>query len=151
MSSSRAYYHLKGQLLHLWAVIWNKTGTTTFSLFLFIWATGSVEILDKLHLLIHADDANITPSSRNLLDKIHGMVAYCKKNKIILQLTKCMFFVINGSEADKEGISFDNDIIPITSEFLVLGSWLSKNGSLEHDLNLQFNYRFNILYDFWIV
>ena len=74
------------------------------------------------------------------------MVAYCKKNKIILQLTKCMFFVINGSEA--EGISFDNDIIPNTSEFLVLESWLSENGSLKHDLNLQFNYRFNILYNF---
>ena len=76
------------------------------------------------------------------------MVAYCKKNKIILQLTKCIFFVINGSEADKEGISFDNDIIPNTSEVLVLESWLSENGSLKHDLNLQFNYRFNILYNF---
>ena len=56
--------------------------------------------------------------------------------------------MINGSEADKEGISFDNDIIPNTSEVLVLESWLSENGSLKHDLNLQFNYRFNILYNF---
>ena len=44
-------------------------------------------ILDRLHIIIHADDANILASSRTfLVDKILGMVNYCKENKIMLQL-----------------------------------------------------------------
>ena len=60
----------------------------------------------------------------------------------MLQLVKCMFLVINGSEEDKKSISFGNDDIPSTSEVLMLGSWLSESGSLQHDLSLHLNYRF---------
>ena len=106
-------------------------------------AQNADTILDKLHILIHADDANIIASSRSLLvEKIHHMIQYCKENKIMLQLTKCMFFVINGSENDKEKISFGDDDIPSTSEVLVLGSWLSESGSIQHDLILHLKHRF---------
>ena len=60
----------------------------------------------------------------------------------MLQLTKCMFSVVNGSEKDKEIIPFDNEVIPSTSEVLVLGSWFSESGSLQHDLSLHLKYRF---------
>ena len=106
-------------------------------------APNADEILDKLHILIHADDANILSSTRSLLvNKIRGMIQYCKENKIMLQLTKCMFIVVNGSEKDKQIIPFDEEVIPSTSEVLVLGSWLSELGSLQHDLSLHLKYRF---------
>ena len=100
-------------------------------------------ILDELHLLIHADDANILASSRTfLVDKIRGMINYCSENKIILQLSKCMFIVVNGSDADKVSISIGNDDIPSTSKLLLLGSWLTECGSLGQDLLLHIQYRF---------
>ena len=106
-------------------------------------ALNSDAVLDKLHILIHADDSNILTSSRSLLvDKIHGMIRYCKENNIMLQLTKCMFFVVNGSERDKETISIGDEDIPGTSEVLVLGSWLHESGLVQHDLNLHLKYRF---------
>ena len=59
------------------------------------------DLLKKLHILIHADDANILATTRDdLIKKIHSMMEYCKKNMIRLQVTKCMFLVINGN--DKE-------------------------------------------------
>ena len=100
-------------------------------------------ILDRLHIVIHADDANILASSRTfLVDKILDMINYCKENKIMLQLSKCMFLVINGSDADKVSISIGNDNIPSTSKLLLLGSWLTESGSLAQDLCLHIKYRF---------
>ena len=110
-------------------------------------APNADEILDKLHILIHADDANILSSTRSLLvNKIRGMIQYCKENKILLQLTKCMFIVVNGSEKDKEVIPFDNEVIPSISEVLVLVSWLSELGSLQHDLSLHPKHQFKNCY-----
>ena len=114
-----------------------------FSFFYGLFDTDSDEILEKLHLLIHADDANILASTRSaLIEKIKGMIRYCKENKIILQLTKCMFIVINGSDEDKLSIPLDNENLPSTSEVLMLGSWLTETGSLSKDLQLHLRYRF---------
>ena len=58
-----------------------------FAFFYSLYGNTSVEdILSKLHILIHADDANILATSRNILtDKIQNMFKYCKKNMIRVQ------------------------------------------------------------------
>ena len=66
-----------------------------------------------LHVLIHADDANVIASSRHsIISKVCSVVQYCCLNKIQLQLSKCMFMVINGSNADKQEIESNIENIP---------------------------------------
>ena len=61
-----------------------------------------MEILETVHLLIHADDTTILANSRQQVDsKIKTLLSYCSKNHISLQLNKCEFLVINGDENDK--------------------------------------------------
>ena len=104
----------------------------------------SNSILEMIHLLIHADDANILASSRDVLvKKIRRMLEYCDLNKIKLQLSKCMFLVINGSVDDKQNISLGEDEdMPSTSEVLILGTPLSDSGNLQTDLNSHLKLRF---------
>ena len=99
--------------------------------------------LEKIHLLIHADDANIMSSTRELLiAKLHTMLKYCDLNKIRLQLSKCMFIVINSSMEDKKKIELDVGRISATSEVLILGSHLVETGALKDELKLHFELRF---------
>ena len=101
-------------------------------------------LLEKIHVLIHADDANILASSRDsLIEKIRKMLEYCKLNKIKLQLSKCMFIVINGTVDDKLEISLiDDEDMPSTTEIVILGTPLSDSGNLQLDLNAHLNLRF---------
>ena len=71
------------------------------------------------------------------------MLEYCNLNKIKLQLSKCMFLVVNGTEDDKHYISLDNDEdMPSTTEVVILGTPLSDSGNLQLDLNAHLNLRF---------
>ena len=103
---------------------------------------GSSNILNEIHLLFHADDANILAASRDhLLLKIRSMLFYCNLNVIKLQLSKCMFMVINGSGDDKDDIELDGyGILPITNEIMILGTPISE--SLREDLNTHLNVRY---------
>ena len=101
------------------------------------------DLLDKLHLLIHADDANILSSSReNMILKIKSVLSYCTLNKIQMQLSKCKFIVINRSDNDKK--DFITDIGPISSvnQFIILGSPLTYTGILKDDLDAHLKERF---------
>ena len=74
-------------------------------------------LLEKLHVL-HADDANIIASSRHsIISKVRSMVQSCRLNMIQLQLLKCMFMVINGSNADKQGIELNVEKIPYSGQY----------------------------------
>ena len=100
-------------------------------------------LLKKIHLLIHADDANILAPSRQLmLAKVRSMLQYCKVNKIQLQLSKCMFIVINGSAEDRNEVAFDAGKILHTDELMILGSPISSTGKLKQDLKLHLEKRF---------
>ena len=104
----------------------------------------SYELRVTSHVLIHADDANILSSSRDLLiQKIRSMLKYCQLNKIKLQLSKCMYIVINGTEANKQKISLGDDgDLPSTSDVLILGTPISETGNIQKDLNMHLELRF---------
>ena len=107
------------------------------------------DLLDKLHLLIHADDANILSSSReNMVLKIKSALSYCTLNKIQMQLSKCKFIVINGSDDDKK--VFITDIGPISSvnQLIILGSPLTYTGTLKGDLDAHLKERFKNNFNF---
>ena len=105
---------------------------------------GSSNILDEIHLLFHADDANILAASRDHhLSKIRSMFFYCNLNVIKVQLSKCMFMVINRSGDDKDDIELNGyGILPITNEIMILGTPISESGNLREDLNTHLNIRY---------
>ena len=114
-----------------------------FEFFYTLFNMISNTLLEKIHLLIHADDANIIASSRDaLIQKIQRMLQYCNLNMIKLQLSKCMFFVVNGTEEDRLKISVDDEDIPSTTDVVIVGTPISDSGNLQMDLNLHLKLRF---------
>lgn len=114
-----------------------------FAFFYSLYDNMTEDLLKKLHILIHADDANILATTRDdLIKKIHSMMEYCKKNMIRLQVTKCMFLVINGNDKDKEEIPLDSSNMPYTNSVIILGTPLSDCGDLRKDLDLHLQMRF---------
>ena len=114
-----------------------------FDFFYGIYTKTSNNILEKIHILIHADDANILSSCRkSLIRKLHSMLQYCNLNAIKLQLSKCRFIVINGTDDDKQVIELEVGDISSATDVLILGSPLSESGLLKDDLKLHMDIRF---------
>ena len=108
-----------------------------------VFANTCIHIHDQLHILIHADDANLLATTRvMMIEKLKGLLVYCKMNSIILQATKCWFTVINGSEDDKQPLQISEDESVKFAEFLeILGSHVSAELKL-NDLKRHFDKRF---------
>ena len=114
-----------------------------FDYFYRIYDNASNSLLEKIHILIHADDANILSACRDLLiRKLNSMSQYCKLNEIKLQLSKCKFMVINGSATDKQVIRLTLGDISPSPDVLILGSPLSESGLLKDDLRMHIDMRF---------
>lgn len=101
-----------------------------------------LDTFDKLHILIHADDANLFATTKELMiRKLQGMLSFCKKNSIILQSMKCYFTVVNGTHIDKTTLAISpDDSITHTDHLEILGSHIS--GNINTDLSLHFKKRF---------
>ena len=112
-------------------------------------ANTCIHIHDRLHILIHADDANLLATTRNMMiQKLKSLLVYCNKNSIILQATKCWFTVINGTEDDKHPLEISEDESVKYAEFLeILGSHISEK--LQKDLQLHFQTRFKNVIKFF--
>ena len=100
------------------------------------------DVFDGLHILVHADDANLIAKSRELMiEKLKTLLVYCKTNSIILQPTKCYFTVINGDESDKSPLKISETAVVEFKNYLeILGSHISMNIKL--DIELHFKKRF---------
>ena len=121
-----------------------------FDFFYGIYGYRGTSILDKLHLLVHADDANILSSTRELMiPKIRSMVKYCSNNKVVLQLSKCKFIAINGSLEDKETVMLDVGPIKCATEVMILGSPLTDSGMIQKDLDLHLKERYTNVIKFF--
>ena len=81
-----------------------------------------------------------------MIAKIRTMLTYCDLNKVRLQLSKCMFIVINGSDDDKVEIELDVGNIKAAPNVLILGSHLVETGLLKDDLKLHFRSPLQKLY-----
>ena len=94
------------------------------------------DVFENLHIPIHADDANMISSSRDLMiRKLKGLLSYYHINSIILQPSKCYFTVINGSADDKSLVKIsDHNSVDYKDHLEILGSHIS--GSIKIDLEL---------------
>ena len=103
-----------------------------------IFGANNNNVFNNLHILIHADDANLIATTRELMiRKLNSMLDYCKLNSVVLQVTKCFFTAINASPEDKEML---HDGVEYRDHLEILGSHIS--GSLNNDLALHLKKRF---------
>ena len=105
-----------------------------FNYFDGIFVNPRSDIFENLHILIHADDANIISSSRDLMiRKLKSLLRYCHINSIIFQPSKCYFTVINGSTDEKSLVKIsDHNSVDYKDHLEILGSHIS--GSIKIDL-----------------
>ena len=121
-----------------------------FDFFYALYDYTTTSLLEKHHVLVHADDANIIASScQSIISNVSGMVQYFRLNKIQLQLSKCMFMVINGSNAVKQDIELNVENIPSTDNTLILGTPLTDSGKFKNDLDMHLEIRFKICIKFF--
>ena len=107
------------------------------------------DLLNRLHILIHADDANLLATTRQLmLEKIGYLLEFCRINSILLQASKCWFTVINGLLEDQTSLQVaNNEPVKYADHLEILGSHIS--GSLKMDLELHFKKRFKNVIKFF--
>ena len=111
---------------------------------------GRKDLLETIHLLIHADDTTLLASNRLTAEsKIRSLLYYCKLNYISLQITKCEFIVINGNEHDKKDFIIDNGRIRNVPYVTLLGSHFSQTGNINEDLKLHMEKRYIAVHKFY--
>ena len=107
-------------------------------------------ISEIVHVLVHADDANILASTRDLaVSKLKTLLSYCNLNCIIPQYKKCEFVVINGNEKDTEPLPFGEKVLKHVPYLESLGSHLSASGKLADDLRLHMETRYKSCIKFY--
>ena len=107
-----------------------------------IFGNSCFDVFDRLHILIHADDANLLATSKEMMiRKLESLLNYCKKNSILLQASKCWSLVVNGTNDDKSPLIIaDNDPVKHAEHLEILGSHIS--GNVNTDLELHLKKRF---------
>ena len=107
-------------------------------------------IYEIVHVLMHADDANILASTREIaVQKMKTLLQYCKINCIIPQYKKCEFIAINGDERDTEPLPFGDTTLRHVNHLGTLGSHLSASGKLAEDLKLHMEVRYKSCIKFY--
>ena len=107
-------------------------------------------IYEIVHVLMHADDANILASTRDIaIQKMKTLLEYCKINCIIPQYKKCEFIAINGDEKDTEPIPFGTTVLKHVTHLGTLGSHLSASGKLAEDLKRHMEVRYKSCIKFY--
>jgi hypothetical protein len=114
-----------------------------FSFFQAIHRSTTNCIYEIIHVLLHADDATIIASSRDIaIKKLKTLLQYCRTNHIIPQYSKCEFIVVNGSESDNEPLPLGDRVLGSVGHLDLLGSHLSASGKLAEDLKLHMAVRY---------
>ena len=114
-----------------------------FDFFKAVYCNPINSIYELVHVLMHADDAAVIASSRELMvRKMRSMQQYCNLNSIIPQYTKCEFIVINGNAADIEPLPFGDKLLNNVSYITLLGSHLSSKGTLSEELKIHVQTRY---------
>ena len=104
---------------------------------------GSHGLLEKIHVLIHADDSTLLASTRErILCKLNSLMHYCRINHLVLQPTKCKFIVINGEEHDKCSLKVNSMTVENTEAVIILGSPLNQSGNIRDDISSHVSKRF---------
>ena len=121
-----------------------------FDFFGCLFDAASNTIYDKIHILMHADDATLVASTREkAVCKFRSLLTYCNRNFIIPQYSKCEFIVINGKDDDKVPLPFGNKVLNHADYITILGSHLSSEGQLKEDLQLHMLKRFPSVIKFY--
>ena len=108
------------------------------------------QFFEVLHLLVHADDATIIASTREIaINKLRSMLVYCGINYIIPQYSKCEFIVVNGNESDRMPLLFGDNPLNNVNNIVLLGSHLTSSASLKEEMTLHMQKRYKSVIKFY--
>ena len=98
---------------------------------------GEDGYLGMLHALLMMDDTVILATSRVMCyRKLKILYEYCSEYGMVINEKKTKFFVINGSEMDKEPFIIDTLAIRYYPKYLYLGAWFTDVGTWDSVLGL---------------
>ena len=121
-----------------------------FDYFEKLYQNVSNSIFDMVHMVMHADDATLLASTRQLaVRKLCSLMEFCKVNAILPQYSKCEFIVINGDDYDKEPLPFGAKLLVHVQYITLLGSHCSSIGSIVEDLRLHMRIRYKSCIKFY--
>lgn len=97
------------------------------------------EIIENIHLLMHADDIMLIATNRSSAErKLNFLLEYCKNNFIYLQIKKCTFLCINKSnDLDETPFEIDSQYIKSVKEQIYLGSTITNSTNIRDDVEAE--------------
>ena len=111
---------------------------------------GGRNVLDKLHVPIHADDATVIARDREgAICKLESMIDYCNQNFILSQYTKCEFLAVNGNNVDCSPLPFGGKILNNVVHIFLLGSHITSNASVKDEMKLHMKLRHKSVIKFY--
>ena len=76
------------------------------------------------------DTVLLSTTWQGMLNKLKILVEFCSRYGMSVNLTKTKFFVICGTEQDKENLVVDNLVVEHCSQYVYLGSPFTADGSV---------------------
>ena len=87
--------------------------------------------LSWMHLLVMMDDTVLLSTTRlGMLRKLKLLLDFCNRYGMRVNLTKTKFFVVSGTERDKESLIVDGLIVDHCDQYVYLGSPFTADGSV---------------------
>lgn len=93
-------------------------------------------ILNNIHVLVHADDTLVLSTSRNkFINKCNKTIQYFRDNNLRLNISKSYYLIINPGRDDlKTSINLSTGTLKYASKIVYLGVLITDCGSLANDV-----------------
>ena len=90
-------------------------------------------LLHDIHCLIHADDTVILSTDRDLfIKKCELAFGYFSNNKLLLNMSKTSYMVINGTNIPKCDLHVGDKLLKYQSTQMYLGAIIKDSGNIGH-------------------
>ena len=118
-----------------------RQGSPTSCLLFIIFVNDLIKMLKEgagldgfiswLHILVLMDDTVLIATTReNMIRKLRILKQYCDECGMKVNHTKTNFFVVNGSNVEKESIRVDDLVVEWCDKYVYLGSPFTADGSV---------------------
>lgn len=123
------------------ATVGVRQGSSTSCLLFVLYVNDLIKIIKEnsnpdgflswLHILVLMDDTVLLATTKdNLINKVTLLKQYCDSYGMKINATKTKFFVICGTEHDREAVRVDDLVVESCAQYTYLGSPFTADGSV---------------------